>query len=95
MDNLLENSFLEEILKGSSPHEEFYVHVNKLHKYAKVHRGDCGSCNRGTGQERNGWEPSGKITKYLGPYANFSMAWRIAQNTKMRDITRCKACNPH
>jgi hypothetical protein len=49
----------------------FWTYENYVHKYARVHRGDCSHCNDGRGSHNAVGSHAGR---WIGPFADFSHA---------------------
>jgi len=65
----------------------FYTYENWVHRYARVHRGDCAHCNNGQGSHGAVNSLAGR---WLGPYERYSVAERVAKYA----ASPCGHCSP-
>lgn len=70
---------------------EFFVYLNRVHKYAKVHRGECIFCDHGVGLHHKGTITA--ASEWLGPVGTFGEAVRLAERTG-REPSTCANCAP-
>jgi len=69
----------------------YYVYDNWTINKARVHRGSCSYCNDGRGIHSN---PSGKNSKWHGPFATVAEADATAMSLKRAIADHCKSCAP-
>lgn len=67
----------------------YYVYENLVRNKAIVHRGDCGSCNEGTGI--NG-RPQNDRHIWHGPIPTRAAALQLAESTGRKDVRECQHC---
>lgn len=70
---------------------QFYVHHNKLHRYSRLHHGDCTFCNFGAGIHGRG--SSAVVTEWDGPFDTEPAAERAGRRMGHQP-TRCTRCMP-
>jgi hypothetical protein len=78
-------------LGGADVAAEFWVYDNRVHKFAKIHRGDCTFCDEGRGLHRRG--AKAVAGGWLGPFKDFPSAERAADATG-RSVQICAVCAP-
>lgn len=70
----------------------YWVYLNRVHKYAKVHRGDCVFCDHGAGLHHRGAVAT-NAGRWLGPFQTSAEAMHAAQTTG-REPSSCTHCSP-
>lgn len=81
----------DEIPEGRPlPDGGYWVYDNRVHKYARIHRADCSSCNEGAGMHADAADIAGE---WLGPFADVHGAQLSAERTG-RAVSRCQTCAP-
>ncbi len=70
---------------------EYWVYEDRIVNYAKVHEGDCFSCNHGQGMHGLG-DANRKDDQWIGPFGDKGAAQAAAEKTGRRDITGCGRC---
>jgi hypothetical protein len=69
----------------------FYLHVNHVHRYARIHRGDCAFCNHGRGIHDRG---SGAVaTRWSFPLPTVADAAAEASRVGFA-VSACTRCDP-
>jgi hypothetical protein len=69
----------------------YWVDANRVHRFAKVHRGDCTFCNEGRGIHARG--DAAVASRWLGPFNSVLEAEREARQTGW-DVQFCSFCTP-
>lgn len=70
--------------------ETFWLYDNWVHRYAKIHRGDCTFCNAGTGVQANSDNVAGE---WLGPFSDYGGALEVASRAG-HPHSSCAFCSP-
>lgn len=70
----------------------FWVYENWVaESKAVIHRGYCGHCNEGKGQNKP--KEEGVCGQWHGPYPTYELAYNRAKSTK-RTVKHCGICKP-
>jgi hypothetical protein len=69
----------------------YYVYDNWTINKARVHRGSCSYCNEGRGIHAN---PSGRSSRWHGPYDSVPKADQKARSLKREITDHCRSCVP-
>lgn len=69
----------------------FWVYDNWTINKAIVHRGGCSYCNEGAGIHAN---PSGRNSKWHGPFETASSALSKARSLQRLRTDGCSSCSP-
>lgn len=70
---------------------EHWVYDNRVHRYARVHRGECTFCEHGQGLHRRGQKAA--AGQWLGPFPSLAEA-QSAVHATSRTVSRCSVCTP-
>jgi len=69
----------------------YFVYDNWTIDKARVHRSSCSHCNEGRGIHGN---PSGKNSKWHGPFETVAAADAKAKSLRRNITDRCRSCVP-
>ena len=68
----------------------FYTYENWVHRYARVHRGECSHCNQGHGSHAAVNSHAGQ---WHGAFGSYAEARDAGSNTGF-EVTDCRVCAP-
>jgi F-type H+-transporting ATPase subunit beta len=68
----------------------YWCYDNRVHRYTRIHRGECVFCNHGEGFQTRREDVAGE---WLGPFASYATARDTAARTG-REVSACKVCRP-
>ncbi len=69
----------------------YYIYENSVHKYAKIHVGDCPHCNEGQGTR--GLNDDDRVRdEWHGPFDRLEDAERQQKSLRVKDKTKCGHC---
>jgi hypothetical protein len=68
----------------------FWYYDNRVHRYTKIHRADCGYCNAGEGFQARRQDVAGA---WHGAFGSFAQAHAAASRTG-HPVSSCKTCAP-
>ncbi len=68
----------------------YYVLEDLYTSWARVHLGECSSCNYGQGTS----EGASTTTQWHGPYEERSQAFEKMESLEKDDARGCQLCNP-
>jgi hypothetical protein len=69
----------------------FHIYENWHRDRGRVHRSDCSYCNDGKGHQAS---DSGDNGRWLGPFHDRAVAFRVAEALGRAEMQSCKKCGP-
>ena len=72
--------------------QSYWVHLNRVHKYARIHRADCTFCDGGKGLHGRGSDAV--ASRWLGPFDSFAKAAAAGEATG-KPLSNCAVCAPN
>jgi hypothetical protein len=79
------------VQRPSRASSTFWIYDNVVHRFSKIHRGECAFCNHGEGIHNRG--DRAVAGTWLGPFDDFADALAAADSTG-RQVQTCSVCVP-